>query len=57
MGKQTEYEPIISDFLFAQPKKYILVEIPFSANNENNFKQFLDKSQSFIQHKLDIGVE
>ena len=27
--KQTEYELIIPDFLFAEPKKFVLVEIPF----------------------------
>ena len=28
VGEQAEYELIISDFLFAEPKKFILVEIP-----------------------------
>ena len=37
---------IIPDFLFGEPKKFILVEIPFWISNENTVKRFLDKFQS-----------
>ena len=40
IDKQTEYEPIIPDFLFAEPKKFILVAIPFCTGNENTLKDF-----------------
>ena len=41
IGKQAEYELIIPDFLFAEPKKFILVEIPYCLSNENTVKRFL----------------
>ena len=41
--KQTENELIIPDFLFAKPKKFNLVEIPFRISNKNHVKRFLDK--------------
>ena len=37
---------IIPDFLFGEPKKFILVEIPFWISNKNTVKRFLDKFQS-----------
>ena len=43
IGKQAEYELIIPDFLFAEPKKFILVEISYCLSNENTVKRFLDK--------------
>ena len=48
---------IIPDFLFAEPKKIISVEIPFCMSKGNTVKRFLDKLQSFLQHKLDIAVK
>ena len=35
IDKQAEYELIIPDFLFAEPKKFILVEISYCVSNEN----------------------
>ena len=55
--EQAEYELIIPDFLFPEPKKIILVEIPYCVSNENTFKRFLGKLQSFVHHKLDIAVK
>ena len=55
IDKQTEYELIIPDFLFAEPKKFILAEIPFCISNENTVKNFLGKLQSVVHHKLDIA--
>ena len=52
-----EYEPIIPDFLFAESRKVILVDIPFCISNENIVKRFLDKLQSFVHHKFDIAVK
>ena len=43
IDKQTEYDLIIPDFLFAEPKKFILVGIPFCISNQNIVKRFLDK--------------
>ena len=48
---------IILDFLFAEFKRFILVEIPFWISNENTVKIFLDKSQSFVHHRFDIVVK
>ena len=57
IDKQAEYELIIPDFLFAEPKKFILVEIPYCVSNENTVKRFLGKLQSFVHHKFDIAVK
>ena len=57
VGEQAEYELIISDFLFAEPKKFIVVEIPYCVSIENTVKRFLDKLQSFVHHKFDIAVK
>ena len=57
IDEQAEYELIIPDFLFAEPKKFILVEIPYCVSNENTVKRFLGKLQSFVHHKLDIAVK
>ena len=56
VDKQTEYELIIPDVLFAEPKKSILVEISLCISNENTVKRILEKLQSFVHHKFDIGV-
>ena len=56
IDKQKEYEVIIPKFLFAESKKFILVEILFCISNENTVKEFLNKFQSFVHHKLDIAV-
>ena len=57
IDRQTEYELIVPNFLFAEPNKFILVKIPFSISNENTVKRFLDKLQSFAYHKFDIAVK
>ena len=57
IDKQAEYELIIPDFLFAKPKVFILVEIPFCVTNENNAKRLLDRLQYFVHHKFDIAVK
>ena len=57
IDKQAEYELIIPDFLFAEPKKFILVEIPYCISNENTVKRFLGKLQSFGHRKFDIAVK
>ena len=33
----------MSDFLFAESKKFILVKLPFCMRNKNNVERFLDK--------------
>ena len=48
---------IIPDFLFAEAKKFILVEMPYSVSNGNTVKRFLGKLQSFVHQKLDIAVK
>ena len=48
---------IVPDFLFAKPKKFILVEIPYCISNENTVKRFLEKFQSFVHQKFDIAVK
>ena len=56
IDKQKECELIIPEFLFAESKKFTLVEILFCISNENTVKGFLNKLQSFVHHKLDITV-
>ena len=43
-----------SSLLFAEPKKFILVEVPFCISNENTVKRFVDNLQSFVHHKSDV---
>ena len=38
IDEEAEYELMIPDILFAEPKKFILVEIPYCVNNENTVK-------------------
>ena len=57
IDKQTEYELIVPNFLFVEPNKFILVEIPFCISNENTIKRVLDKLQSFVHHKFDTAVK
>ena len=57
IDKQAQYELIITYLLFAVPKKFVLVEIPYCVSNENTVKRFLAKLQSFVHHKLDISVK
>ena len=57
IDKQAQYELIITYLLFAVPKKFVLVEIPYCVSNENTAKRFLAKLQSFVHHKLDISVK
>ena len=57
IDKQAEYELIIPDFLFAEPNKFTLLEIPYCVSNENTAKRFLGKLQSFVYHKFDIAVK
>ena len=60
IDKQTENEPKIANFLFAKPKEFIFVEIPFCISNdynENTIKRFLYKLQSFINRKFNTTVK
>ena len=57
IDKQAEHELIIPDFLFSEPKKFILVEIPYCISNENTVKRVLGKLQSFVHHKFDNAVK
>ena len=57
IDRQVEYELTIPDFLFAEPTKFILVEIPFCISNESTVKILLDNLQSFVHHKFDIAVK
>ena len=44
-------------FLFAEPKDFILVEIPFCISNANPAKIFLDKLQYFVRQIFDTAVK
>ena len=55
--KQKKYELILPDFLFVEPKKFILVEIQFWKSSENTVKRYLDKLQSLVYRKFDIAVK
>ena len=57
IDKQAQYELIITYFLFAEPNKFILVDIPYCVSNENTITRFLAKLQSFVHHKFDISVK
>ena len=52
IDKQAEYKLIIRNFLFAEPKKFILVKFTLCISNENTLNRFLGKLQSFVYHKL-----
>ena len=58
IDKQTKYELIFPNILFAEPKKCLLLEIPICISNENTVERFLDKLQSFAYHNIiDIVVK
>ena len=48
---------MIPDILFAEPKKFILVEIPYCVSNANTVRRLLGKLQSFVHYKLNIAVK
>ena len=58
IDKQTKYELIFPNILFAETKKRLLLEIPICISNENTVERFLDKLQSFAYHNIiDIVVK
>ena len=52
IDKQTEYELIISDFLFAEPKKFILAE----HENPNKDSEPGKHVRDFLDHKFDWKI-
>ena len=50
-------ELIIPEFLFKEPRKFILVEIPFCDSNEQLAKRFLQKLKEFTNDEIDFGIK
>ena len=48
---------IIPEFLFAEPRQFILLEIPFCESNELLSKRFLTKLKSFTNDKVDFAIK
>ena len=49
MTLQLEEEDLTTpEFLFREPSKFVLVEIPFCDSNEHLVKRFLEKLKDFI---------
>ena len=55
IDKQTEYEIIFPNLLFAERNEFIIVEIPLF--KESTVKRFLDKLQCLNYRKFDIAVK
>ena len=52
-----EEDLIIPEFLFREPSKFVLVEIPFCDSNEHLVKRFLEKLKDFTGNKVDFGIK
>ena len=52
-----EGDLIIPEFLFKEPRKFILIEIPFCETNENLCRRFLQKLKSFTKKKIDFAIK
>ena len=48
---------IIPEFLFAEPRKFVLIEIPFCLSNERLSKRFLAKLKQFTKNKIDFAIK
>ena len=49
-------EMIIPHFLFEEPRRFILVEIPFCETNESLVKRLLQKLKKFTNSEIDFAV-
>ena len=54
--KLTEDDLIIPEFLFKEPKKFVLIELPFCEKNEELSKRFLHKLKSFTNDKIEFAI-
>ena len=52
-----EDEMIIPQFLFEEPKKFKLIEIPFCGENERLVKRFLNKLNNFTHHSFSFAIK
>jgi len=57
MSSHLEDDLIILEFLFKEPRKFILVETPFCDSNEQLVKRFLQKLKDFTDNKIDFGIK
>ena len=48
---------IIPKFLFEEPKKFILIDIPFCESNETLAKRFLNKLNIFTKNQIDFAIK
>ena len=48
---------IIPEFLFRDPKKFILIELPYCEKNEDLSKRFIQKLKSFTNDKIDFAIK
>ncbi len=52
-----EDDLIIPEFLFKDPKKFILIELPYCEKNEELSKRFLQKLKLFTNDKIDFAIK
>ena len=57
LNKEEENELIIPEFLFNEPKKRLLLEIPFCEENEIIVKQFQKKFHRFTHEMFDLIIK
>ena len=50
-------ELLIPENFFAERKKFMLIELPFCAKNEDMSKRFLEKLHIFTKHNFEIAIK
>ena len=55
--KQNDDGLIIPEFLFKEPKKFVLIEIPFCESNESLSKRFLEKLRNYTSDKIEFAIK
>ena len=55
--KQNDDGLIIPEFLFKEPKKFVLIEIPFCESNESLSKRFLEKLRKYTSDKIEFAIK
>ena len=47
---------IVPAFLFEEPRRFMLIEIPYCETNEKVAKRFLSKLKAFTKHSIDFAI-
>ena len=53
----TDEDLIIPEFFFKEPRKFILIDLPFCELNENLAKRFLNKLKVFTNNDIDFAIK